>query len=218
VRDAACPVSTRGGWGRLRLPLSRVPVQLPAPRGSRAPVTGGRGGRRTRLRCWRSYCSAWISTDFWSSPSASRGPCRARARTGARYTMACNIQVDARYTMACNIQEGAGARAARLISSQRLLRALLDEACPVSTRGGTRLVQLVREGGAHLISGASQPLPPPPPFCCYYPWPYCTLISGASQGRSGRACLPESRACATCRPAGTRLVRLVQGEGRGLSA
>ena len=146
----------------MRPPLSRVPIQLPAPRGSRAPVTGGRGGRRTRLRCWRSYCSAWILTDFWSSPSASRGPCRARARTAARYTMACNIQ------------GGAGARAARLISSQGLLRAdqvvhaFQDralappaETCPIRRTDGRDVSTLYGREGRRGGWGAPQHAPHP---------------------------------------------------------
>jgi hypothetical protein len=58
-------------------------------------------------------------------------------------------------------------------------------------------------------------VPPPPPYCCPYPCPYCTLVSRSTErgergGKEPRATLFEAVAL-------ERRVRLVRGEGRGVS-
>jgi hypothetical protein len=82
-------------------------------------------------------------------------------------------------------------------------RAARDETCPVSTEGGTRRVQLVREGGGGRGEGRAGVRPP-------------CRSSGRARRRARGGCAPCTAPCrATCaarRPRGEHL-----REGRGVS-
>ena len=184
--QAACPLSTRGG--------TRL-VQLVRERGGGGQAAGSGLPERLERR------AADLRHRFSLEQRRHR---RGRARVGAQERGAGRRPRRARAPRGRGVLcRQRGALMLRVRERRHLAR---GETCPVSTEGGTRRVQLVREGGGRGVGAI-------------------TAGAGGTRAAGGEACGlgPVGGARADTKPLraayarGTRRVRLVRGEGRGVS-